>query len=142
MLCYRAIVAFAFNVVLLNVNLKKEMYTSVKRELIGQLVVKVIHSIVLQFFLYTSVMYWPLTTTASVRLAAPLMTILLAAIFLKEFATKPQLFFLFLTMGGAVMIVMSTPVSAEDSARMATLGSASFLAYIYLFGDPLGMAIG
>ena len=64
------------------------MCTSVKRDLIGQLVVKVIHSFFVTFFIYTSVMYWPLTVTASARLAAPLMTIVLACIFLREFATK------------------------------------------------------
>lgn len=142
MLFYRAFVAFAFNVIWLNRNLKKEMYTSVQRELVGQLAVKVVHSIILQFFLYTSVMYWPLTVTASARLAAPVLTIMLACVFLREFATKLELLYLAITLSGAIMIVIYSPISEEDQVRMQALGSASFLAYVYLFGDPFGMAVG
>ena len=43
LLLYRAILSFAFNIIWLNKNLKVEMYDSVKRELIGQLILKGIH---------------------------------------------------------------------------------------------------
>ena len=35
MLTYRAVIAFTFNIVYLNVNLKHEMYDSLRRELLG-----------------------------------------------------------------------------------------------------------
>ena len=44
LLIYRAIIAFCFNVLWLNVKLKDEMYTTVRRELIGNLAAKVAHS--------------------------------------------------------------------------------------------------
>ena len=44
LLTYRAIIAFAFNIVYLNVNLKREMYTALRRDLMGQLIAKVLHS--------------------------------------------------------------------------------------------------
>lgn len=43
LLLYRAIVAFAFNIVWLNVRIKHEMWTSVRRDLAGQLALKVFH---------------------------------------------------------------------------------------------------
>ena len=88
MMTYRAIVAFAFNILWLNVRLKKEMCTSVRPELIGQLVTKVIHGNVAQFMTYSGVLYWPLSTLASARLSSSFFTLILAYIFLRELATR------------------------------------------------------
>ena len=44
LLFYRGFLAFAFNIVWLNRNLKMEMYDSVKRDLLCQLVLKVLHA--------------------------------------------------------------------------------------------------
>lgn len=114
LLLYRAIVAFAFNIVWLNVRLKHEMWTSVRRDLVGQLTLKVLHGNFQQYVLYTSVMYWPLTTTAAARLASPFLTLLLACIFLREFATKGQLLYISLVMGSAMLIVCNTPPRNAD----------------------------
>ena len=47
-----------------------------------------------------------------------------------------------LTVAGAVMIVFNSEASVEDAARIASLGSVTFLAYVVLFGEPLAMAFG
>ena len=118
------------------------MCTSVKRELVGPLIVKVIHGFFVNYFMNVSVMYWPLTVTSSARLAAPLMTVILACICLREFATPLQLVFLALTSGGAIMIVLSSPISEADQTRVATLGAATFMTYVFLFGEPFLNAVG
>ena len=87
-------------------------------------------------------MFWPLTALAAARLAAPFIVIVLSCIFLREYATRTQLFFLFSTLSGAVLIVAAQPEGAADEERIATLGAASFAAYLYLFGEPFGMAVG
>ena len=44
-------------------------------------------------------------------------------------------------MGASVMIIYS-PESDTESSRIAALGSASYIAYIFLFGEPFGHALG
>ena len=39
-------------------------------------------------------------------------------------------------------MIIFQPETETESARIATLGAASFLAYIYLFGEPFGHALG
>ena len=90
------------------------MYTTVRRDLIGQLVAKVILGNFTTFFIFTSVMYWPMTVAASARLIGPMITVVLSSIFLREFATKLQLLFLALTLGGAIMVIQSSPISAVE----------------------------
>ena len=107
-------IAFAFNILWINRNLKQEMFTTVKRELIWQLIAKVVHGVLLTFFIYTSVMYWPLTVTAAARLTTPFVVLVLSGIFLREYATTTTLLLLVLTLSGASMIVFGSPVSKED----------------------------
>ena len=85
---YRAIVAFIFNVLWNNIDLKNQMFTNVNKDLACQLAVKVAHGNMQATLLYTAIMYWPLSTTAAARLVAPLFVIILSCIFLREFATK------------------------------------------------------
>ena len=118
------------------------MCTTVKRELIWQLIAKVVHGVLITFFLYTSVMFWPLTITAAARLTAPFVVLVLSSIFLREYASKTTLLLLVLTLSGASMIVFSSPISEEDYARIAALGSASFMAYVFLFGEPFLTGVG
>ena len=106
---YRAIVAFAFNILWLNVNLKKEMCTSVKKEMVGQLVTKVIHGNIQQFMIYSGVLYWPLTTLAAARLSAPFFVLILAYICLRELATRAQLIYLAFTLTGAAAMILNSP---------------------------------
>lgn len=88
-------------------------------------------------------MFWPLSTTAAARLATPFLTCILACIFLREFATKGQLSYITLVLLSAMLIVLNTPPRTDsEQAKIASLGAASFLAYVYLFGEPLGMAVG
>ena len=82
MLFYRAILASAFNVIWLNRHLKYEMYDSVKRDLVCQLIFKVIHGNIQFITIYASAMYWPLVTASAARLAIPFMTFILACLIL------------------------------------------------------------
>ena len=130
---YRAFLGFAFNIIWLNRNLKKEMYTSVKRELVPGLIIKCIHGNLMGLLLYSVIMWWPLSTVAAASLATPFMVMILACLFLKEYATFEQIGFLIITLVGATVMVFYTPDNEEESARKDALGSASFLAYISLF---------
>ena len=103
---------------------------------------KVIHGNVQATLLYTSIMYWPLTTTAAARLFAPLMVIILSYFFLRESTNLRTVGFLAITLAGACLIIFNTPENLEEAARIATLGSASFIAYIILIGEPICMSIG
>ena len=40
------------------------------------------------------------------------------------------------------MVVLSSPISEVDQARVATLGAATFMAYVFLFGEPFLNAVG
>ena len=87
-------------------------------------------------------MYWPITTCATARLACPFFTLILACIFLREFSTRTQYIYLGLTLSGAAVVILNTPESESEMARVAELGGATILAYFLLFGEPLSMSIG
>ena len=85
---FRAIVAFICNVLWNNIDLKKEMFTNVSKDIVCTLIAKIAHGTMQATLLYTAVMYWPLSTTAAASLVSPFFVIILSIIFLREFATK------------------------------------------------------
>lgn len=91
---------------------------------------------------YSGVLYWPLSTLSAARLSAPFFVLILAFIFLRELATKAQLVFLAFTLTGAAIMILNSPYSESDAERVAELGSATYLAYIFLFGETFGAAVG
>ena len=93
------------------------------------------------YIVYTALVYWSVTAQAAARLSAPVITVILSYFFLKEFASRSELLFLFLTLGSAILVVLGAPQSAEDKAKIESLGSASFIAYIFLIGEPFGNAV-
>ena len=142
MLFYRAILASAFNVIWLNRHLKYEMYDSVKKDLVCQLIFKVIHGNIQFITIYASAMYWPLTTASAARLAIPFMTFILACVILQEFAQPRVLIYTVLIVSFASMIIFNTESSDLDNTRIEALGSASIVAYLVLFGEPMIVACG
>ena len=52
------------------------------------------------------------------------------------------MFYLSLILGAALLIILNSPENPDDVARVASLGAASFIAYVFLFGEPIGMAVG
>ena len=90
----------------------------------------------------TVIMWWPLTTVASAGLARPFIVMILAAIILKEYVTYEQIGFLMMTLTGAMVMIFNSPIGENESVRIAALGSASYLAYVMLFVNPLCSAFG
>ena len=86
-------------------------------------------------------MYWPLSTQAAASLAAPFLVVILAYLILRELTTAQTVLFLTITVIGACMIIFNSTANSEDNARIVELGSASFLAYLVLFGLPLMQAL-
>ena len=106
---YRALLGFAFCLLWLNCNLKKEIYTSLQRELVPTLILKVTHGNIMCFAVYSAILWWPLTTVASSLLVQPFMVMLLSGIFLKEYSTYQQIGFLVMTLIGAMIMILYTP---------------------------------
>ena len=69
-------------------------------------------------------------------------TLVLACIFLREFATRTEYIYLSLTLTGAALVIANTPESENEETRIAELGSAAFIAYVTLFGEPFSMSVG
>ena len=101
-------------------------------------------SVVNQFLLYASVMYWPTTTCSAMMLVAPLLSLMLAYIFLKETASRSELAFLTMTLIGAAIIVWrpTDEQLLEKKQPILEISSAPLLAYLLLIGEPFCRASG
>ena len=74
-------------------------------------------------------------------LSAPLITLILAWLYLGEVASRSELLYLSLTLVGAAMVIFYPSEDDEKVTRVAQLGSASFIAYLILIAEPLSRAV-
>lgn len=76
----RAGVSLLFNVILINKNLKNVLWDSIGKEQRCGLLARVIMNIISTFVAFTSVKYFPLTYSASVRNISPFFALLLSCL--------------------------------------------------------------
>ena len=120
LLLFRAIIAVGCNIISLNTSLKYELYDRVlAEEMVLPVAILVLLCVPNQVILYSAVSYWPTTTCQAVMLSAPLLTLIMAWMYLGEVASRSEFSFLMMTLVGAAIIIMNPSKDDERVSHVA-----------------------
>lgn len=138
----RSGVAFVFNLVMINRNLKMVLCDTVGAENRCNLVAKVIQGLVTVFLSFAAVKYFPLTYCSAVRNLSPFFALVLSAICLAEKPTFRQAFVLTLALTFSLGFVFSGDTAVGEQGLVDSNTATKVFAWSVLLLTPIMMAIG
>ena len=138
----RSAIAFIFNLIMINRNLKMVIWDSVGKENRCNLAAKVTQGLILVFFSFSAVKYFPLTYCNLFRGLSPFFALILSAICLSEVASFRQAFVMTLATAFSIGFVVSGQTDVDEFGLATETKLIKVYAWSVLIASPLLMAIG
>ena len=144
-LLIRAMVAFAFNLIMLNVSFKRVVWDSIGKENRSNLVAKVSTGMISVTLSFSAIKYFPLTYCTALRNLSPFFALLFSALCLAEPATCKQAGMLTLVVSLSIAFVFSgsgADGSQQSLEERADPGFETIYAWSCLLMTPVFLAMG
>ena len=142
MLTLRSAFALTFQVLYVNKDLKKAVWTDINRKNVCPLITRSAQGSITNIVNYSVTKFLPLTMIAIVNNMAPPITVLLAFCLLKEKIKKFEMLMLAMTVSGILIVVVGGTSESSADGLPVISHSTKLILYGILFFNPILSAFG